>query len=289
MAHIVTIINFKGGVGKTSTAIELATALARHHGRRALLVDLDPQASSTFYVMEQEQWKYWKEMRGTTYNMFENSQRFSIRNAIVTDVLQDKAPVLGFDLLPSAPDLVDIDLRLTDFIGYTILQRYLDELRDNYDYIICDCSPHFNPVTKNSLWASDAYVIPTVPDFLSTYGIGLLQRSVRKLFVPTSQSQYSAGPVLGGIILTRIRTNVKLHAVYSERVRADYPGHVFKHTISDSILVAHAADNRIPISAIPLPKGHEVDLQEQFKTLAGEFISRIHHTCYEKRRINERG
>jgi len=289
MAHIVTILNFKGGVGKTSTAIEISAALARHYGRRTLLVDLDPQASSTFYVMEQEQWKHWREMRGTTYNMFENGQRFSIRNAIVTDVLQEKAPVLGFDLLPSAPDLVDIDLRLTDFIGHTILQHYLDELRDNYDYIICDCSPHFNPVTKNSLWASDAYVVPTVPDFLSTYGIGLLQRSVRKLFAPTSPLPHIAAPVLGGIILTRIRTNVKLHAVYSERVRTDYPGHVFKHTISDSILVARAADDGVPISAIPLPKGHEVDLQEQFKALAGEFISRIQHTCYEKRRSDERG
>jgi cellulose biosynthesis protein BcsQ len=92
-----------------------------------------------------------------------------------------------------------------------------------------------------------------------------------------------SGPVLGGIILTRIRTNVLLHAAYCEQVRSDYPGHVFKHTISDSILVANAADNRLPISAIPLPKGSEVKLQDQFKALAGEFISRIHHIRSLKR------
>lgn len=278
MAQVVTVINFKGGVGKTTTAIELGSALARHYGRRTLLVDLDPQASATFYVMEQNSWLKWKESKGSTYNLFKNRDiSFSIRNAIVPDVLQGKAPVIGFDLLPSTPDLIDIDLGLTDFISYNILQRYLDQIRNDYDYIICDCPPNFNPVTKNSLWASDAYIIPTVPDFLSTYGIGLLQRSVNKLINPNAQKHQLRGPALAGIILTRIKTNVILHATYCEQVRHDYPGNVFKHVISDSILVANAPNNRLPISVIPNPKSHENDLQEQFKGLAGEFISRIHH------------
>jgi chromosome partitioning protein len=265
-------------VGKTTCSVELSTALAKHYGRRTLLVDLDPQASATFYVMEQEHWKLWKDMKGSTYNLFDQrEQTFPIRNAIVPDVIQGKSTVFGFDLLPSNPDLVDIDLRLTDFVGHTILQRHLDDVRDDYDYIICDCPPNFNPITKNALWASDAYVVPTVPDFLSTYGIGLLQRSVNKLFQSTHQRQRLIGPVLGGIILTRIRSSVKLHATYCEQVRADYTGNVFKHVISDSILVASAADSRVPISAISSPKGHELDLQQQFKALAGEFISRIHH------------
>src|SRR5207249_6402707 len=157
---------------------------------------------------------------------------FPIRRAIVTDVLQEKSTVLGFDLLPSDPNLVDVDLRLADFVGYTILQRYFDEIQDEYDYIICDCPPNFNPVTKNSLWASDAYIVPTVADFLSTYGIGLLQRSVNKLFASVPKTPTFTAPALGGIILTRIRTNVKVHAEYCDKVRCDYPGQVFKHTIS---------------------------------------------------------
>lgn len=279
MTQIVTIINFKGGVGKTTCAVELATALARHYGKRTLLVDLDPQASATFYVMEQQHWKQWRDTHGTVYHLFnQQSRHFPMHNAIVRDVLQEKSSVFGFDLLPSDPNLVDVDLQLADFVGHTILQRYFDDIRDEYDYIICDCPPNFNPVTKNSLWASDAYVVPTVPDFLSTYGIGLLRRSVNKLFAFGQQSTVFTGPVLGGIILTRIRTNVKLHATYCEQVRYDYAGNVFKHMISDSILVAASADHRLPISAIPLPKGHEVDLQQQFKDIAGEFISRIQHT-----------
>jgi chromosome partitioning protein len=283
MTQIVTILNFKGGVGKTTTSIELAASLARHYGRRTLLVDLDPQASATFYVMEQDYWKTWKEVKGTTYNLFDpHIQNFPIRNAIVRDVIQEKSPVLGFDLLPSNPDLVDVDLQLTDFVGHTILQRYLEEVRDDYDYIICDCPPNFNPVTKNSLYASDAYVVPTVPDFLSTYGIGLLQRSVKKLFQQGTATQGFSGPVLGGILLTRIRTNVKLHASYCEQVRSDYPGDVFRHVISDSVHVAAAADSRLPISAILDPKGAHQELQEQFKAVAGEFISRLHHVRQRK-------
>jgi chromosome partitioning protein len=277
MAQVVSVINFKGGVAKTTTAVEIGSALAKHYGRRTLLVDLDPQASATFYVMEQNSWLHWKESKGSTYDLFKNRDiSFSVRNAIVPDVLQGKAPVMSFDLLPSTPDLIDVDLGLTDFISYNILQRYLDQVRNDYDYIICDCPPNFNPVTKNSLWASDAYIIPTVPDFLSTYGIGLLQRSVNKLINPNAQQQLR-GPALGGIILTRIKTNVTLHAAYCEQVRHDYPGNVFKHVISESVTIANAPNDRLPVSVITHPKGHATDLQEQFKALAEEFISRIRH------------
>lgn len=127
MAKIVTIINFKGGVGKTTVAIETSASLARFYGKRTLLVDLDPQASATFYVMAQDQWTQWKSMRGSSYDLFEQPHRsFSIGKAIVQDVLKGKAPVFGFDLLPSNPDLIDVDLRLADFMGYTVLQRYFD-------------------------------------------------------------------------------------------------------------------------------------------------------------------
>jgi chromosome partitioning protein len=278
MAQIVTIINFKGGVGKTTCSVEIACSLAKYYGRRTLLVDLDPQASATFYVMEQDQWKMWKDQRGTTYNIFEqHPSTFSIRNAIVRDVISATVLIPGFDLLPSTPDLIDVDLRLADFVGYHILQRHLDEISAEYDYIICDCPPNFNPVTKNSIWASDAYVIPTIPDFLSTYGIGLLQRSVHKFFSLTSSPQTPI-PTLGGIILTRFKPKTILHATYREQVHFDYPHQVFNHVISDSVKIAEAAGKRLPISAIAPPKEeHLAKLQDQFQALAGEFISRIRH------------
>ncbi len=277
MAKVVTIINFKGGVGKTTVAIELSTALARFYGKRTLLVDLDPQASATFYVMEQNRWVTWKSTNGSTADLFaQQHHHFLIRKAIVKDVIQDKAAVFEFDLLPSNPDLVDVDLRLADFMGYTVLQRALDQVHHEYDYIICDCPPNFNPVTKNALWASDAYVVPTLPDFLSTYGIALLQRSVQKLFELTNHTATFTGPVLGGIVLTRVRAT-NLHSYYCNQVRFDYPENVFKQTISDSIAIAAAADDHTPISALNPAKGHSIELQQQFQSLAGEFITRMYY------------
>src|SRR5437870_13486050 len=102
MTKIVTIINFKGGVGKTTCSIETATSLARFYGKRTLLVDLDPQASATFYLMEQDQWTEWKSANGSTYDLFDQQQRhFSIRKGTVQEVVKGKRPVIGFDLLPS--------------------------------------------------------------------------------------------------------------------------------------------------------------------------------------------
>ncbi len=276
MAKIVTIINFKGGVGKTTLAVELSTSLARFYGKRTLLVDLDPQASATFFVMEQEKWAKWKSTNGSTADLFEQPHHFSMRKAIVQDVLRDRTNVFGFDLLASNPDLVDVDLRLADFVGYTVLQRALDQVQNEYDYIICDCPPNFNPVTKNALWTSDAYIVPTIPDFLSTYGIGLLQRSVHKLFSSVNHATAFGGPVHGGIVLTRVRAT-KLHSYYCDQVRFDYPGKVFTNGISDSIAIAGAADDRTPISALNPPKGHTIELQQQFQSTAGEFITRIYH------------
>jgi chromosome partitioning protein len=276
MAKIVTVINFKGGVGKTVISIEIAAALARFYGKRTLLVDLDPQASATFYVMEQRKWKEWKDENGSTYDIFNQQQRsFSIQRAIARDVVQGKAPIIGFDLLPSNPDLVDVDLGLAEFRGHNVLRQCFDHIYNDYDYIICDCPPTFNPVTKNALWASHAYVVPTVPDFLSTYGISLLQRSVQKLFATTNHTTAFTGPVLGGVVLTRFK-ETKTHRWYRDQVRFDYKGKVFDQVISDSITVASAADEHTPISALS-PKDPASKLQPEFQSLAREFISRIDH------------
>ncbi len=190
-------------------------------------------------------------------------------------MVQSKATVIGFDLLPSNPDLVDVDLGLTEFIGHNILRYHFDQIYHEYDYIICDCPPTFNPITKNALWASHAYIVPTVPDFLSTYGIALLQRSVHKLFAAMNHTTAFTGPVLGGVILTRFN-GTTTHQWYRDQVRFDYKGKVFDQIISNSINIASAADEHTPISALS-PKNPASKLQPEFQSLAREFISRIDH------------
>jgi cellulose biosynthesis protein BcsQ len=104
---------------------------------------------------------------------------------------------------------------------------------------------------------------------------------VPKLFASTNHTTAFTGPVLGGIILTRIKAT-NIHNYYCNQVRYDYPGQVFKQVISDSISIAGAADEHTPISALNPPKGHTVDLQQQFQSLAGEFINRIYHLRSQK-------
>ncbi len=171
-------------------------------------------------AVEEHAWLHLRFIR-TTIWLFPHSRGHRAR------CVERQAPFFGFDLLPSNPDLVDVDLRLADFMGYTVLQRYFDEIGDEYDYIVCDCPPNFNPVTKNALWASDAYIVPTIPDFLSTYGIGLLERSVQKLFASTNHTRAFSGAVLAGILLTRVRAT-NLHRDYCSQVRFDYAGNVFQ-------------------------------------------------------------
>lgn len=274
MAKVVTVINCKGGVGKTTLAVEGATALARFYGKRVLLVDLDSQASASVYLMEESEWTEWIRTHGSTYEVFaqrkqgKNQKPFASASALVKEVLAAKTTtVAGVDLFPSNPDLFDLDLSLSDFISYNLLQKQLEPLHNDYDYIICDCPPTFNPVTKNALWASDAYVVPTVPDFLSTYGITVLDRAISHLFAQTKVSP----PHLAGIILTRVDKRPTMHKEYCEYVRKKYGSLVFSQEISDAVAVSEAVKKHLPISASP----HEDKLQMQFCLLAKEWIERI--------------
>jgi len=104
---------------------------------------------------------------------------------------------------------------------------------------------------------------------------------VQKLFASTNHTRAFSGAVLAGILLTRVRAT-NLHRDYCSQVRFDYAGNVFKQMISDSIVIAAAADDRTPISALNPPKNHAIDLQRQFQSLAGEFISRIHYLRSEQ-------
>lgn len=269
MAQIVTVINCKGGVGKTTIAVEVAASLARFYDKRVLLVDLDPQASATFYLMQEEQWRKWTLAHGSTANVFSKGVHpFETMQAVVRDVVQGKIPLSGFDLLPSHPDLFDVDLSLVDFVGYNRLRNALEPICDEYDYIICDCPPTFNPITKNALWASEAYVVPTVPDFLSTYGIKVLERAVTSLFAHAPDIPHAT---LGGIILTRVKATTTMHKEYCKHVREQHAGQVFTCEIAESIDVASAADEHLPISALPSSD----KLQRQFQSLAEEWIRRM--------------
>jgi len=199
--HIVSVINYKGGVGKTSLTANLAADLA-HRGKRILLLDLDAQASLTFSMISPDEWhddfaanktiKSW-------FDSFESGNALSLKHIVQTPprlssrLSSDRGRV---DVIYSHLGLIDVDLKLAMSLGgatlavakknfTTVHRRLADGLRefsdDEYDLILIDCPPNFNLVTKTAIVASDFLLIPARPDYLSTLGIDYLIRSVKSL------------------------------------------------------------------------------------------------------------
>jgi chromosome partitioning protein len=298
-ARFISFINFKGGVGKSTTAVETAASLARHFGKRVLLIDLDPQTNSTFYLMDHTEWEQWTHTNGSLKTLFEaylsgKEDQFDVSQVIKRDLLCHGGTPLapGFDLLPSHLALVQIDIQLAArsvigeavFSNQAIIRQALQKVQHQYDYIFFDCPPNFNLVTQNGLFASDGYVIPAIPDYLSTLGINLIQGEVNRFSdrIRHALAMFGGtftGPELKGIIFTRVRLRsrnplrfVDLHARRMQEVHRTNPGFVFENFISEAVRFAEAPERQLPVSLSPRPEDREA--RDEFLRLAEEFIER---------------
>ena len=301
MARFISFINFKGGVGKSTLAVETATSLAKHFGKRVLLVDLDPQTNATFYLMDHSEWQSWQESNGSLKTLFDaylngRGSSFDVSQVIKKNLLTrgsktSLAP--GLALLPSHLALIQVDVQLASrtavgesvFSNQAIIRQALQQVQDQYDYIIFDCPPNFNLVTQNGLFASDCYVIPAIPDYLSTLGINLIQGEVDRFSQRIRQalSMFGgtfAGPELRGIIFTRVRVRsrnplrfVDLHERRIQEVYRTNPELVFKNFISEAVRFAEAPERQLPVSLSPRPEDR--DARDEFMRLTQEFIERV--------------
>jgi chromosome partitioning protein len=214
----------KGGVGKTTTVIQLADCLSSQYGLKVLVVDLDPQTNSTISLIGEERWEALNDDNQTVAQIFldsiENTKIFNPKKAI-----QKKVSSLGaisLHLLSSSLDLIDIQDRMSEVggkyknIGPTQpLGIALEDLYDDYDHILIDCPPNLGFITLNGLAISDYYLIPTIPDPLSTYGIPQIIRRV-------SDFKRSMGLEIRcmGTLITKYQSGMQLH----DRTRAALPG-----------------------------------------------------------------
>ena len=225
----ISIINYKGGVGKTTLTANLAAELARR-GRNILLIDLDPQASLTFSFITPQEWlaefsesktiKDW-------FESFEDKTSLNLKELIFTPS-KIKSKVKGkLDMIASHLDLINIDLELaTELGGVTLKQTKknflkvhrrlaegIKQIEKEYDLILIDCPPNFNIVTKTAIVASDYLLIPAKQDYLSTIGISYLNRSVRSLlddyndYVKTDDEDFDKpiSPKTLGVVFTMIQ------------------------------------------------------------------------------------
>jgi chromosome partitioning protein len=259
--HVLSFINLKGGVGKTTTAVAVAEILAQEERKHVLLIDLDPQTNATVTLISEEQWAEMDKDGRTIAQLFEdrlnpqNEPKFDAEKAIARRVSTINDGIARLDLLPSSIRLIDIQDRIP-MIALTgnftanpleILRVALQSIIDRYDYIIIDCPPSLGTVTKNGLRISTGYVIPTIPDIVSTWGIYQIVDNVNRFAQDTDR----AIPALG-IVATKVQAN-NLNRRVIEDLKARRLGRfsepgvlpqppLFNHTIPQTVAVARGAD-----------------------------------------------
>ncbi|MDY1000629.1 AAA family ATPase [Pantoea agglomerans] len=230
--EIVSVINYKGGVGKTTVTSNLGAELA-HRGKKVLILDMDAQASLTFSFIKPEFWDERLKDNKTIKSWFdcisqgENTMPLS-NLRIRPEEVNKRFKSGGFiDLISSHLGLINVDLELATLLGgaspsqtqkkylkvHGKLRQELHALgqEQRYDIVLIDCPPNFNIVTKNALIASDKILIPAKPDYLSTLGIDYLKRSVDSLvkdfnFYADKDNEFErVNPEILGVIFTMIQ------------------------------------------------------------------------------------
>ena len=170
---VYAITNQKGGVGKTTTSVNLGIGLAKA-GKKVLLIDFDPQASLTASLG----YKHPDELDDTISSVLEHSISDKPMARDYAILHHDE----GVDFIPSNIELSELEVRLINTMSREqVLKEYLDSVRENYDYILIDCMPSLGIITVNALVAADKVIIPSQPNYLSAKGLDLLAQSIRRV------------------------------------------------------------------------------------------------------------
>lgn len=243
MAIVLSSINLKGGVGKTTMSVNFA-AYCGLRKLRTLLIDLDPQTNATFSTIGVEEWEKHAQKRGTIADLLGARSHVSAEGKQKTaqDVLcKDVFP--NVDLIPSHLDLFTVDLDLASATARERkLAKALKPIEGNYDIIICDCPPNLTLPTQNALAVSTHYVVPVSLDFLSTLGIGILLNRVAELSNDLDRPLTNAG-----IVISRVGRKAQHRDATEASIRATFKDMVLKQTIKERADVSQAAETRTSV------------------------------------------
>ncbi len=246
MGKVISIINFKGGVGKTATTVQIAECLASEYYRKVLVIDIDPQTSSTVALIGDEKWIDIDRKNYTLYQVFkaalDDEELPNLRNFIQFTVSNLKLENLH--LLPSTPKFFDIweDIQYIPIktsyriLPMTVLKQSISEILNDYDYILIDCPPTLGFLTQNALEISNFYLIPTIPDRMSTYGVPTLIQYI---------SDYSVKRDLKLTALGILFTQCRNHSTH-RRILEDWPKNLEANCISKGLPLPTIFKTQIP-------------------------------------------
>lgn len=270
MGYVIATANMKGGVGKTTLSVNIATCLAKYFSKKVLVLDLDTQISATLSLMSPVDFAKRRKQRRTFRYLIdeiinpEQKEKLTIQDIIEPEIC--KLP--GLNILPGDIDLYDefvisellhqqaVNLGESEFetiwnrFERVLLNKILEPIRQEYDFIILDCAPGYNLLTRSALACGDYYVLPAKPEPLSIVGIQLLERRIAQL-KDSHEHEAKLNIQMLGIVFTMLGNNLLSGRYYKQvmnRVYQDFGDtKVCKSQIPIDVNVAKAVDSFMPV------------------------------------------
>ncbi|MEA5554249.1 ParA family protein [Anabaena cylindrica UHCC 0172] len=273
MGYVIATANMKGGVGKTTLTVNIATCLAKNHGKKVLVLDLDSQISATLSLMSPVEFAKRRKQRKTFRYLIDEiinpdpDAKLTIHDIIYPQVCN----LPGLNILPGDIDLYDefvvsemlhnqsVALGENDFetiwnrFERVLIRDILKPVRDEYDFILLDCAPGYNLMTRSALATSDFYILPAKPEPLSVVGIQLLERRIAQL-KDSHEHEAKIDIKMLGIVFSMYSSNLLNGRYYKQvmhRVVEDFGVEkICKAQIPVDVNVAKAVDSFMPVSLL---------------------------------------
>ena len=251
-ARVIAMCNQKGGVGKTTTTINLAASLAEY-GRKVLLIDFDPQGALT---------------AGLGFHTHEGNTIYELMKGEITDTRSTilHTNVANLDLIPANIDLSAAEMELVNAISRErILAGLIRQVADDYDVVIIDCQPSLGLLTVNALTAAHGVIIPLATEFFALRGVAILENIIKKV-----QRSLNETLVIDGVLATMYDSRTHHSREVMELLRENFGDKVFKSVISRTVKFPDATRVAEPITSY----APSSEAAEAYRTVARELISR---------------
>lgn len=280
--QVVSFMNMKGGVGKTTLAVNVAYALAHQHGKQVLMVDGDPQFNATQCLLDDQQYLDHIKSKGTLKDIFiprrpgavstttgltrtTSKAKMALHDCVVPIFAQGYGKSGRLDLLPNHLSIVEAEMSPRG--AEKRLKAFLKERAGKYDYVLIDCPPTISFFTQAAMLASDKYIVPMKPDWLSVVGLPLLERYIEDF---TEDAGMRLEQV--GLVFTMVTgPTPQAMKVVMDQIRRERKGDVFDEHLSHSTNVAKSVTEHQPIF---LYKPASAKLKMQVLDITKEFVQR---------------